>query len=183
MNNPLQAFDKALLDVFNKDIKNPIFDFLFPLITRLGEVVVVLPLCLLVFILDKKKGKRATTLLVVAYLLSRLVALILKVITNRPRPYLAYPDLQVLGDATLSSFPSGHAILVTALAFVLGNKYEDWQWWLWIVVVLVGISRMYMGLHYPTDVAAGIIIGLAIGYFTTSLERAYEKYKSGGMGK
>lgn len=183
MNHLLQDFDKALLYLFNKDIKNPVFDFLFPLITRLGEIVVVLPLCILIFILDKKNGKRTAGLLAAAYLLSRAAALILKVMTQRPRPFLVYPDLHVLGTATFSSFPSAHAILVTALAFVLAKKHPDWQWWLWIAVGLVGVSRMYMGLHYPTDVAAGIIIGLAIGYFTVFLEKIYTNLKMEGQGK
>ena len=183
MNNLLRSLDKSILDFFNKNISNPFSDFLFPLITRAGEIVVVLPLCLLIFILDKKNGKRTAGLVAVTYLLSRAAALILKIITQRPRPFLVYPDLRVLGTATFSSFPSGHAILVTALALVLGSKYEKWQWLLWIAVVWVAISRMYMGLHYPTDVAAGILMGLAIGYAVNSLEKVYEKGRMGGQGK
>jgi len=173
----LQVFDKTVLDIFNKDIKNTVFDVLFPLITRFGEIVVVFPLCLLIYFLDKKNGKRITTLLVIAYLLSRISSLILKYLTHRPRPFMTYPDINVIGRATFSSFPSGHATLVAALAVVLGRKYKDWQWLFWLIVALVSISRMYMGLHYPTDTVVGIIIGLVIGYTTNTLETLYDRLR------
>ncbi|MDP3143243.1 MAG: phosphatase PAP2 family protein [Candidatus Omnitrophota bacterium] len=169
-----------MLDVFNHDIKNPVFDFLFPLITRSAEIVVFFPLCLLILIWDKKKGKRITMLLVIAYLLSRLSTLFLKHLTHRPRPFLIYPDLNVLGKAIFSAFPSGHVTLACAIAIVLGKKYRDWQWLMWIWIALVSVSRMYMGLHYPTDVMAGIVVGLTIGYITNFLERIYETYKKKG---
>lgn len=176
MTNLLRLFDKTLLDVFNKDMKLPLFNFLFPLITRMAEVFGILPLCVGLFIFEKKKGKRTVCLLVLAYLLSRATAITLKYLTHRPRPYLVYLDLNLLGGTVpFSSFPSAHAVLVSAFAFVLGSKYEDWQWLFLIAVILVSISRMYMGLHYPSDVIAGIIIGLAIGYFTLWLEKTYNR--------
>lgn len=180
MNNLLEIFDKRVLDIFNQDIKNPVFDFLLPLITRSAEIAAFFPLCLLILIFDKKKGKRVTVLLVIAYLLSRLATLFLKYLTHRPRPFLIYPDLNVLGRAILSAFPSGHVTLVSAIAIVLGKKYEDWQWLMWIWIALVSVSRMYMGLHYPTDVIAGMVVGLAIGYTTNFLEGIYETYKRKG---
>jgi len=174
---PIQAFDKTLLDVFNKGMRNPLLDIFFPLITKLGEVVVIFPVFLLLFLFGKKNGKRTSTLMVLAYLLSRLLTLCLKYLTHRPRPFAVYPDLRILEPSPFSSFPSGHATLVTALAVVIGTKYEDWQWLMWVLVGVVAMSRMYMGLHYPTDVASGIILGLGIGFATNAIEKIYDRKK------
>jgi undecaprenyl-diphosphatase len=178
--NFLQPFDKPILYFLNQGINCPLLDFLLPLITRLGENLVPLSLCLLFFIFGKQKGRWTAGLLAIAYLLSRTVALFLKVLTQRPRPFLVYPDLRVMGTADFSSFPSGHAALVTALAVVLADRYKNWKWPLWILVALVGISRVYMGLHYFTDVIAGILIGLAVGYLTIFLKKYYLRLKMGG---
>ncbi|MFZ5800643.1 MAG: phosphatase PAP2 family protein [Candidatus Omnitrophota bacterium] len=172
----IESFDKTLLDIFNKDLKHPVFDFLFPLITRLGEVVVFIPLCLGLFFLKKKRGRRAAALLIITYIVSHIVFLGLKRLAHRPRPFLVYPDLNVIGTVPpFSSFPSGHVAMTTALAVVLGSKYEDLQWLMWIIVALVAVSRMYMGLHYPIDVVGGAAVGLGVGYLVLYGERKFSK--------
>lgn len=172
----LERFDKTLLDIFNQDIKNPAFDFLFPLITRLGEAIVFIPLCLWLLFCEKKKGKRAAVLLVFTYFAAHAVILALKRVTHRPRPFLVYPDLHILGPVPpFSSFPSGHVALTTALAIVLGAKYENLQWLMWILVALVAVSRMYMGLHYPIDVAGGAGVGLVVGYSVIYAEKQFDR--------
>lgn len=172
----LERFDKTLLDIFNKDIRNPVFDSLFPLITRLGEIIVLIPLCLWLFLFEKKRGRRAAALLVFTYFAAHVVILALKRIAHRPRPFLVYTDLNVVGAVPpFSSFPSGHVALTAALAVVLGAKYENLQCLLWIVVGLVAVSRMYMGLHYPIDVVGGAIVGLAVGYLVIYGEKQFDR--------
>jgi len=93
----------------------------------------------------------------------------LKELTNRARPYLIHAEARVIGwRAPGRSFPSGH----TAQAFFLMTLL-NFQWHavlpltiaLFATAVAVGITRMYVGAHFPRDVVAGCILGMAWGIF------------------
>lgn len=95
------------------------------------------------------------------------VVLVLKHLIARPRPAIVPP----LEDAPFASFPSGHsayAVMAYGFAFFLLSGVPQLPRWLkWIaglltvlLVVLIGLSRIYLATHYPTDVAAGLLIGI-----------------------
>ena len=113
----------------------------------------------------------------------------IKSVVLRPRPYMDYPDrvkAQVLvkEDALAQdvaaqgySFPSMHTASVTALYFTLAKEAK--KKWLWILAsvlsVLVGVSRVVAGMHYPTDVLAGWILGFAVIGVFSLLDRYVHK--------
>lgn len=87
---------------------------------------------------------------------------------NRPRPFVTYPDIVKKSDGGSPSFPSGH----TSFAFATATSLSI-AWPKWYVIVpsyayasLVGYSRMYLGVHYPSDVLAGAIVGSGSAYLT-----------------
>jgi len=85
----------------------------------------------------------------------------LKYTVNRTRPYDKYPDIHPYTNETDPSFPSGHTSYAFAVATTLAIEYPKW----YVIVpsyayaATVGYSRMYLGMHYPSDVAVGAVIG------------------------
>jgi undecaprenyl-diphosphatase len=88
--------------------------------------------------------------------------ILLKNIIMRPRPPGAY-----LLDY---SFPSTHATIAWAMAYVLWREDKKLRPWLIILATLISLSRIYLGVHYPSDVIAGSLIGIGIGLFSLWVE-------------
>ena len=83
----------------------------------------------------------------------------------RPRPYVTYPDLRTpRGPAPMDSFPSGHAATAFAGATAIALEQPAWAVPAYGWAALVGYSRMYTGVHYPSDVLAGAAVGVGSAY-------------------
>ena len=101
----------------------------------------------------------------------------LKEIVHRPRPYVTYPDIMAYETETDFSFPSGHTSLAFATATALSLKYPKW----YVIVpgyfwaCSVGYSRMNLGVHYPSDVLAGAILGAGSAYVTYQINNWFWK--------
>jgi len=97
---------------------------------------------------------------------------------ERARPFIAYPDrIAYKGGGSGYSFPSGHTSSTFALATSLSLAYPKW----YVIApsfafaATTAYSRMYMGVHYPTDVAGGIILGAGSAYLTWKLQKVLNK--------
>ena len=101
----------------------------------------------------------------------------LKYMVKRPRPYITYPDLNSVDTEGTPSFPSGHSSGAFALATSLSLNYPKW----YVIVPsfawagLTGYSRMYLGVHYPTDVLIGAVIGSGTAWLTWKANKAWQK--------
>lgn len=102
---------------------------------------------------------------------SAVVTFGLKYTINRDRPFVTYPFIEKLSDADSPSFPSGHTSSAFAVATSLSLCFPKWYViapsFLW--ACSVGYSRMHLGVHYPSDVLVGALIGSAsafLGYKT-----------------
>jgi undecaprenyl-diphosphatase len=111
------------------------------------------------------------TLLAVA--VADLAATAVKVLTDRPRPYVAHPEQEPLDRATLElSLPSGHAATSFAAAVVLARFAPRWATpFLFVLAALIAWSRVYVGVHYPTDVLLGALLGAAVGLLVLAAPR------------
>jgi undecaprenyl-diphosphatase len=161
-----QAFDNAILRWMGTH-GAPWLDTAALEVTALGARVVVYMVVLVASVfLWQSRHHYSAALLWVAVIGSGLVNTVLKLTFNRPRPDVFPWRTQHVG---LASFPSGHAmtsiVVYGTLAFLIA-RLAPTRWLrrlVWIVavlvIVLVGLSRLYLGVHYPSDVLAGFVIG------------------------
>lgn len=111
----------------------------------------------------RRAGLAALTALVTSHLAVR----VLKRHTERPRPYLVLADSRsVVAPLPDYSFPSGHTAASFALATVLAAYWPAWMTVAFGAAILVGLSRTYLGHHYPSDVLAGALIGMLFAYLS-----------------
>lgn len=85
----------------------------------------------------------------------------------RDRPFLVASDARVIATPpTSSSMPSGHAALAVAAALAVSRALPAATVWWWALAAAIGVSRVYVGVHFPFDVAMGGLLGLLCGRFT-----------------
>lgn len=122
------------------------------------------------FILHDKKMKQDALYIGAAFLASTLVTKSVKHIVNRQRPFAKYPFIVKRADSEAGlSFPSGHTSAAFCTATSVSLRYRKWYVIApaYIFAASVGWARMYQGVHYPSDVLAGALVGAAsawLGY-------------------
>jgi undecaprenyl-diphosphatase len=87
----------------------------------------------------------------------------IKDLFQRTRPFEAHPQIHPLYVVHSSSFPAGHAATAFAGATVLVYVVPRLAWLLYLIAAVIGFSRVYVGVHYPTDVLGGAAIGVVVG--------------------
>lgn len=109
------------------------------------------------------------------FILSAIVSLSLKYFIFRERPFSSYPDIEKLSEAGNSSFPSGHTTEAFAMAFAFSIFFPQRKYILpvFIWALVVAYSRMALGVHYPTDVLSGLLIGACIGWSVSQFTKKY----------
>ena len=100
---------------------------------------------------------------------------VLKKIIDRPRPFVTHPDIIPYAFETDASFPSGHTSAAFSLATSLSLNYPKWYViapaFLWASAT--GYSRLYLGVHYPTDVLAGAVLGAGTSWLAYRINKKY----------
>lgn len=156
------AFDRSVLVYLRDTVATPQLDAFFSVFTDLGGVlaICVITAVLALFMWSKRMFSRSVVLLLSMGGIAAAVT-VLKVIFARERP----SDIGSIITETSFSFPSGHSMgsIGLALAVILLLWPTKWRAAALIIgigyVLLIGFSRLYLGVHYPTDVAAGWLLG------------------------
>ena len=158
--------DHALFQWFNRGVVNPVFDVLMPILS--GNPLFKPGLAVLALGLWWKGGRRGVCC---ALMLAATLALgetgtgILKRTFGRPRPYATHPETRMLaGKGLNASMPSGHAAIWAGAAMVAATYFPRSRRVMVPLAAGVGISRMYVGVHYPSDVVAGWAWGAFYGW-------------------
>ncbi len=150
-------------------------------ITYLGETGWIWIALCVVLLIFKRTRYIGVTLAVALILDFLLVNVALKNIVNRARPWTEYESFKQFYDSislklpTDSSFPSGHAGISFAAAVALIIRVRKWSIPAVILAVLIALSRLYLCVHYPTDVLVGAIVGSACGVLGCVIVSAIRK--------
>lgn len=167
MKNVLSLFDKKLINLINKNMKSKFMDRFMVIYTNVGSLLFVCSFTLALIIFGKERVQKAGVESAVTLIVSQGITYTLKMLLGRERPYNVLKDLNtyniILKDY---SFPSGHTSASFSIATIIAFNMPQLSWFAIICALLVGISRIYLAVHYPTDVLAGIIIGVGTGIFT-----------------
>lgn len=175
----IQTFDSSVLLWIQENLHNFILDPLMVAYTSLGNYSIIWLLLAAVMIYFPKTRK-AGVLVLLAIALGYLVNnLVLKDLIERPRPWIDISGLEPLIYASNpNSFPSGHTCIAFAVAGIIcRTQPQKWALASIAVAILMGFSRLYVGVHYPTDVIAGAVVGIicsqVIWYIYTSANKKY----------
>ena len=154
--------DIAILDWMQMH-RSPILDTLVPMITKLGDAGLVWIVIFGVLCIHKKTRMIGFMGFLALILEVVLVSGILKPIVMRDRPFIAYPLEILIRPPMGSSFPSGHAASSFAAATILFLYKVKGKWWYGVGALLIALSRLYLYVHYPSDVLVGSVIGIVVG--------------------
>ena len=162
------SFDLPILDWIQANWANPFLDMIMPIITVLGDAGIFWMVCAAILVFTKKY-RRIGFGMAIAMAMGLVVCnMILKPTVARIRPYDFQETLGVTINLLIEkqhdfSFPSGHTIasFEACTVMLLGSKKLGIP--ATILAILIAFSRMYLYVHYPTDVIASVILGTLFG--------------------
>ena len=163
--NKLIAADNLLFYYFHSRIKNNLIDKFFILITHLGGFRFLCLLSTLLICLKPDVNPMLGWELTAVLISSHIFVHILKRVINRKRPYTSLADVEHIIEPFESySFPSGHTTASFAAALTLSFAFSQLSILFIFTALLVAVSRIYLGVHYPSDILIGIIIALIFSF-------------------
>ena len=159
--NLIQNMDIYILDFIHKNIANNFLDKIMIFITSIGNLGLIW-IAISLLLLISKKYRKVGVLCIASLLLSSLIGeVLLKNLVQRGRPFTAVEGINLLIKAPKSfSFPSGHTASSFAVATVVGRKIEKFKLPIYILAIAIAFSRLYLYVHYPSDVLVGALIGV-----------------------
>lgn len=163
----LYSFDLAIFYFINHSLSTGFLDKFFSTITDVNKwYIAYIILAGIAFIKGGIRGKILVIGLILLIIITDQTGFrILKELFERVRPCNAISDaITPLGCAGGYSFPSNHALNNFAAATFISRLFPNYKWVVFIVAALIALSRVYLGVHYPSDILGGALIGVAFGY-------------------
>lgn len=141
----------------------------FEVVSRLGDGSVWYALMILLPVVWGPRGLLASLHLAVTGLAALALYYTLKGLTRRPRPYRQESGIRLtVAPLDEFSFPSGHTLQAAAFTFVVMSWFPVAGWVLAPFTVLIALSRVVLGLHYPSDVLAAVVLGIILGFLSVA---------------
>ncbi|MFL6071016.1 MAG: phosphatase PAP2 family protein [Actinomycetes bacterium] len=156
----ISSVERAAFRVVNDPTVLP-FVIVWP-VMQLGNILVLAVAALVALV---ARRLRLAVSIVVGGLAAYVIAKVVKRIVERGRPDKLLSDVTIRGEPSLGlGYVSGHAAVIALLAMVtVPYLPKRWRWVPWVVLLVVGWARIYVGAHLPLDVVGGAALGLAVG--------------------
>ncbi|MBP1993599.1 phosphatase PAP2 family protein [Paenibacillus eucommiae] len=165
----LQKRENRVFYWVNQRIRHSFLDFFFNKLTHLGGASITIGVSLILCLFGSGTLRLVGFQSLLALIISHIPVALFKKKYPRLRPYLVLPETRT-GKNPLAdhSFPSGHTTAIFSVTVPLAVAFPLWGMILLPIAFLVGISRIYLGLHYPSDCLAGCLIGSATALTTVA---------------
>ena len=174
-------FDFYILDLIRENIAGGALDSVMIAVSSLGNAGLIW-IAITAVLLCVKKYRRVGMIMAAALIIDLVLCnAVLKALIARPRPFSVRPWIDIIiSPPSDFSFPSGHTAASFAAASALFFARSKLRWPLGVLAVLIAFSRLYLYVHYPTDVLGGVAVGILCGYLGMILVRniysSYERY-------
>ena len=174
----ITPIDYKILDAIQGSLSSPALDSFFGVVTHLGDSGIIWVLCTIVFLFTKRLRFIGIASTIAFFFVVVFGEFGIKLLVARLRPFVQDPSIQLIIDAPSGySFPSIHAASSLATATVVAalpflnkqqGKANDAKTWIFVgaivtLAVLIAFSRLYVQVHFPSDVLAGTIFGILCG--------------------
>ncbi len=159
----ITSADFYILDFIHNHLQCGFLNSVMPFVTSLGDIGLVWIVLTLILMIFKKYRKTAVKMAVALILTVIICNLLIKPLVMRTRPYDVNTAVQLLISAPMDfSFPSSHTAASFAAAWALFTDRKKLGTAALILAFLIAFSRLYLYVHYPSDVLAGAVIGIAL---------------------
>lgn len=157
----IQNSDISILNFIQQHMTNSFCDKVIPFISSLGNLGLIW-IVISIVLLISKKYRKVGMLSIGALVLTALMGEgLLKNIIQRGRPFTVVEGIKLLVKAPKSfSFPSGHTASSFAAATVIGKEIKKFKIPVYILAFIIAFSRLYLYVHYPSDVLVGALLGI-----------------------
>lgn len=175
--NALNELELPILDFIYEHMHCGFLDFIMPKITLLGDAGIFW-IALALILLIPKATRKTGCMMAVALILGLIVCNItIKPLVARIRPYDVKGIAPYLAEVQHDfSFPSGHTTASFEGATVILCRHRKWGIAACVLAALIAFSRMYLYVHYPTDILVGLILGVLFGILGVIIVEKLEKY-------
>lgn len=184
-------YDRLLFLAINNGLANRANDILLGGFTLAGSAHFLIPVAFLyLFMIDRERFRISIIYFILALIVGVLLVRSIKIGVGRPRPLKDMEPLILAGKIDIhnlfyplkeNSFPSGHTQLAFTIATFLAMVSRRDAFYLFLMAFLIGLSRIYVGVHYPLDVLSGAIVGSLVSFVVVKLSKIENKISKGSQ--
>ena len=156
----IESIDRSIFLEINLDFQNRFFDLLFPF---LRDFTFVFWIGFIIYLIIKKEKKLAL-LMTAGIIAGAILTFPVKYFFERERPYEQLDSARLIAPTEFDpSFPSGHTEMSFLAATIASKFHPEYSKYLYGFSIVVALSRIYVGVHFPIDTIGGVIIGILTG--------------------